>query len=88
MTTLTANGGDEMNEGKTPQGWQCPECKVIYAPSVTQCNCAVGEATLTITSMWSAEDLSVGVSGVVVTGPLTVTYNPGGWVSHGTSQKQ
>lgn len=23
-----------------PQGWQCPLCKTVYAPSVTQCRCA------------------------------------------------
>lgn len=22
-----------------PQGWQCPACKVIHAPSVTECAC-------------------------------------------------
>jgi len=21
-----------------PQGWQCPICKKVYAPSVTECN--------------------------------------------------
>lgn len=23
-------------------GWQCPECKTIYAPSVKSCDCAKG----------------------------------------------
>lgn len=23
-----------------PQGWQCPVCKTVYAPSVLQCWCA------------------------------------------------
>lgn len=23
-----------------PQGWQCPVCRTVYAPSVTQCWCA------------------------------------------------
>jgi len=22
-----------------PQGWQCPICKVVYAPTVTMCMC-------------------------------------------------
>lgn len=23
-----------------PQGWQCPVCKTVYAPTVTECKCA------------------------------------------------
>ena len=22
-----------------PQGWQCPACRMVYAPSVTECDC-------------------------------------------------
>lgn len=24
-----------------PQGWQCPVCKTVYAPSVTMCRCDI-----------------------------------------------
>ena len=24
------------------QGWQCPCCRVVYAPAVSECRCAVG----------------------------------------------
>lgn len=25
-----------------PQGWECPRCHAVNAPSVTQCGCAAG----------------------------------------------
>jgi hypothetical protein len=24
----------------TPQGWQCPQCRTVYAPHVPACYCA------------------------------------------------
>lgn len=32
----------------TPQGWQCPLCKTVYAPHVDQCACASGERTFDV----------------------------------------
>lgn len=36
-----------------PQGWQCPCCKTVYAPHVSQCGCAshVSVYTTTISSL-------------------------------------
>ncbi len=31
----------------TPAPWQCPACKVHYAPTVTKCECSVGKNTTT-----------------------------------------
>lgn len=29
-----------------PQGWQCPLCRTVYAPSVTMCKCDVPKLTI------------------------------------------
>jgi hypothetical protein len=26
---------------KIPQGWQCPICKKIHSPTITECNCEI-----------------------------------------------
>lgn len=35
------------------QGWQCPKCQVVYAPSVTMCLCS--KATTTVQYVDSGE---------------------------------
>jgi hypothetical protein len=34
--------GSKTTEGeRAPQGWQCPCCRVVYAPTVDACYCCV-----------------------------------------------
>ena len=41
------------------QGWQCPICKVVYAPRVQKCECALAEpetVTNADTNEWTVID--------------------------------
>lgn len=71
-----------MNEGSTPQGWQCPECKTVYAPSVDRCECAkpVQEATSWVID-WMPDNTRIYKSGVDYT-PTTWRF----WHSNTSTQ--
>ena len=36
-----------------PQGWQCPLCNTIHAPTVLRCECNQGDKIVSLPSPWT-----------------------------------
>jgi hypothetical protein len=49
---MEMDGGTDMKSNK---GWQCPVCKVVYAPSVGRCECAQEGAVTSWEVKWPYE---------------------------------
>lgn len=49
--SMNWNGWNPILSGTPAQGWQCPQCRVIYAPTVPSCRCMIsGGYPLTFTT--------------------------------------